>query len=145
MDEWTVVVCKSGYYGKECKQQCSINCNVTTQCNKVTGQCEGGCKPGWTGNTCDHSMNIWLLYLKRRRNFIFYIQLKLLLKSSFFFHFLWKNEVLFYFLNLLLNNTIFEQYKQSIQAYTTTKHTTEISDHCIQINCSSVIHLHDFI
>lgn len=66
MDEWTVVVCESGYYGKDCRQQCSINCNVTTHCNKVTGQCEGGCKPGWTGSTCNQSMNFWLLFLKQK-------------------------------------------------------------------------------
>lgn len=67
MFEWTVVVCQPGYYGVECKQQCSINCNVTTQCNKVTGRCEGGCKPGWKGSTCNHSMNRYLFYLKEKK------------------------------------------------------------------------------
>lgn len=66
--KWTVVVCQPGYYGEDCKQQCNINCNVTTQCHKVTGQCEGGCKPGWTGNMCDHSMDFYLLYLKHSNN-----------------------------------------------------------------------------
>lgn len=54
----TVVVCGSGYYGEDCRQLCSINCNFTTHCNKVTGQCEGGCKPGWKGSKCDQSMNL---------------------------------------------------------------------------------------
>nr|XP_022311254.1 uncharacterized protein LOC111116548 [Crassostrea virginica] len=44
--------CHEGYYGKNCVKKCSENCYVTRRCNRFTGQCEGGCKAGWTGNTC---------------------------------------------------------------------------------------------
>lgn len=42
-----------GYYGKNCSNQCSAFCNVTGRCDKITGYCDGGCKPGWTGKSCD--------------------------------------------------------------------------------------------
>nr|XP_034322514.1 multiple epidermal growth factor-like domains protein 10 [Crassostrea gigas] len=45
--------CPSGLYGKNCNQQCSSNCFVTNNCNRFTGQCDKGCKPGWIGSTCD--------------------------------------------------------------------------------------------
>lgn len=45
--------CPPGYYGNDCRYQCSLNCNVRNSCDISTGQCEGGCKPGWTGNTCN--------------------------------------------------------------------------------------------
>lgn len=48
--------CPSGYYGKNCSyHQCSKNCKVVNDCDRFTGQCDGGCKPGWTGITCDQS------------------------------------------------------------------------------------------
>lgn len=47
------VVCVSGYYGKNCNNQCSINCYMNRSCDRVTGECDGGCKPGWTGINCD--------------------------------------------------------------------------------------------
>lgn len=31
---------------------CSENCIETGRCDRFTGQCEGGCKSGWTGTTC---------------------------------------------------------------------------------------------
>lgn len=49
------LACQSGYFGYNCSYQCSPNCNVTNNCDRFTGQCDGGCKPGWTGITCDQS------------------------------------------------------------------------------------------
>lgn len=48
-----VAECQSGYYGRNCRHRCSENCIVTSQCDRFTGQCDGGCKPGWTENTCN--------------------------------------------------------------------------------------------
>lgn len=47
--------CPPGYYGNDCSNQCSPKCYVTRSCKKSTGQCEGGCMRGWTGDTCDQS------------------------------------------------------------------------------------------
>lgn len=47
--------CQQGHYGKDCSQKCSVNCNVEDQCDRTNGQCDNGCKSGWTGNTCDQS------------------------------------------------------------------------------------------
>lgn len=47
-----ILECRFGYYGENCTNQCSLNCNVTRRCDRFTGSCDGGCKPGWTGNIC---------------------------------------------------------------------------------------------
>lgn len=52
--------CPLGYYGKNCLNQCSKNCNFTRRCDSVTGQCDGGCKPGWVSITCDQSKCVLL-------------------------------------------------------------------------------------
>lgn len=48
-----IVVCGSGLYGEDCMHQCSPNCNEGNACDRFTGQCIGGCKPGWRGFVCD--------------------------------------------------------------------------------------------
>ncbi|XP_052692275.1 uncharacterized protein LOC128170528 [Crassostrea angulata] len=49
--------CRIGHYGKNCVHNCSTNCNVTSRCDRITGQCEGGCITGWTGNSCNQRIN----------------------------------------------------------------------------------------
>nr|XP_034316286.1 uncharacterized protein LOC105324500 [Crassostrea gigas] len=46
--------CRIGHYGENCVHNCSKNCNLTSRCDRKTGQCEGGCITGWTGNRCNH-------------------------------------------------------------------------------------------
>lgn len=60
----TIVECMIEYYGKDCSNKCSTTCNVAERCDKITGRCDGGCKPGWTGNTCDQmkSVNIYFFF-----------------------------------------------------------------------------------
>lgn len=48
-----IVECQYGYHGRNCSNICSTNCNVTSRCDKVSGKCIGGCKPGWFGDMCD--------------------------------------------------------------------------------------------
>ena len=46
--------CPDEWYGFDCKQQCSGHCRNNDPCNKVTGQCDGGCAHGWYGQHCEH-------------------------------------------------------------------------------------------
>nr|XP_022311777.1 multiple epidermal growth factor-like domains protein 10 [Crassostrea virginica] len=46
--------CPDGWYGFDCKRQCSGHCRDNDPCNKVTGQCDGGCAHGWYGQHCEH-------------------------------------------------------------------------------------------
>lgn len=62
--------CPSGYDGKNCSNhQCSKNCKVANDWDRFTGQCDGECKPGWTGITCDYSTFVLLF-----KWFVFYFQ-----------------------------------------------------------------------
>ena len=47
------IECVGGWYGLDCKQQCSGHCINNDVCNHVTGQCDGGCDAGWRGALCD--------------------------------------------------------------------------------------------
>lgn len=44
--------CGIGVYGYNCSNQCSSNCFIESQCDRITGYCQGGCKSGWTGEMC---------------------------------------------------------------------------------------------
>ena len=46
--------CPDEWYGFDCKQQCSGHCRNNDPCNKVIGQCDGGCAHGWYGQRCEH-------------------------------------------------------------------------------------------
>ncbi|XP_013782266.1 tyrosine-protein kinase receptor Tie-1-like, partial [Limulus polyphemus] len=43
--------CKPGWYGADCKQPCHC-ANGSKACNRITGQCNGGCSHGWIGESC---------------------------------------------------------------------------------------------
>lgn len=47
-----ILECWFGYYGENCMNQCSLNCNVIRRCDRFIGSCDGGCKLGWIGNIC---------------------------------------------------------------------------------------------
>lgn len=49
----TEKACPNGKYGNNCQRQCNINCGIKARCDRITGQCEGGCQTGWKGITCD--------------------------------------------------------------------------------------------
>ncbi|XP_061165606.1 receptor-type tyrosine-protein phosphatase epsilon-like [Saccostrea echinata] len=53
--EVEVYACPEGTFGNYCKQNCSVNCGVPKTCKRTTGECEGGCQPGWEGRQCDQS------------------------------------------------------------------------------------------
>ena len=50
---FAVVVCEDGTFGYDCINNCSGNCLDDSPCNKQTGHCEGGCKPGYTNVLCN--------------------------------------------------------------------------------------------
>lgn len=56
--------------------KCSENCMNSASCDRFTGYCNGGCKPGWTGNKCDQS--------KRMHDSCFFVQLLMLYFSWYF-------------------------------------------------------------
>ena len=47
--------CTNGTYGNGCKNNCSTTCSVSNHCNITTGECLGGCQPGWKGFLCEQS------------------------------------------------------------------------------------------
>lgn len=64
----TFVACDLGYYGNNCRHRCSVNCSKAYDCDKFTGQCIGGCKPGWTGFMCDQGKKVlMMLYVFSQR------------------------------------------------------------------------------
>ena len=51
--------CTAGWYGLDCKQQCSGHCRDDDVCDHVTGQCDGGCAAGWRGALCDKGIHVY--------------------------------------------------------------------------------------
>lgn len=47
------IECSVGYFGVECRNKCSENCFETQKCDRVSGECDNGCKLGWKGGTCN--------------------------------------------------------------------------------------------
>lgn len=82
-----VVECSSGTYGINCKETCSINCDVSKNCNRTTGECFGGCQPDWNGFHCDQS--IVAKSFKNTKDLLLHIVYNLRstfeLKSAFFY------------------------------------------------------------
>ncbi|XP_056017452.1 multiple epidermal growth factor-like domains protein 10 [Ostrea edulis] len=53
MGEFCNKSCPAGYYGLQCKSQCTGHCRDNLSCNHTTGQCDYGCGNGWTGTHCN--------------------------------------------------------------------------------------------
>lgn len=47
-----ITECKDGTYGYKCVNNCSGHCMNNSLCNKQTGHCDGGCRPGYTNIHC---------------------------------------------------------------------------------------------
>ena len=50
--------CSSGFYGQYCQENCSTYCIVPGSCDRMTGQCEGGCQAGWKEPKCNASRDM---------------------------------------------------------------------------------------
>ena len=61
-----LVECPLGTYGNDCKYNCGIACSVSNHCNKTTGECIGGCKPGWKIFFCNQSKICKMYHLKKQ-------------------------------------------------------------------------------
>lgn len=44
---------KKTWYGVNCRQRCAGHCKDNDTCDRLTGQCAGGCDAGWTGSLCN--------------------------------------------------------------------------------------------
>nr|XP_022311266.1 protein draper-like [Crassostrea virginica] len=51
--EVIVQECEDGTYGQNCVYICSDNCLNGSPCNRQTGHCDTGCKPGYTNALCN--------------------------------------------------------------------------------------------
>ena len=51
--------CAIGWYGPDCKHQCSGHCRDNAVCNQVTGSCDASCAAGWHGLYCDKGEFRW--------------------------------------------------------------------------------------
>lgn len=49
--------CQPGKFGSNCMQTCSTHCSGNGSCNQITGDCDNGCKDGWTGSKCGIQQN----------------------------------------------------------------------------------------
>ncbi|XP_061196040.1 uncharacterized protein LOC133204332 [Saccostrea echinata] len=52
--DFVVSGCVSGTFGTDCKNNCSGHCLNDFICNRTTGQCDYGCKPGYKGELCNN-------------------------------------------------------------------------------------------
>lgn len=48
-----VTECGEGSFGYNCTNNCSGHCLHNSPCNKQTGHCDGGCRPGYTNADCN--------------------------------------------------------------------------------------------
>lgn len=64
---WFIVACKDGTFGHGCINNCSGECAADSPCNKQTGHCNNGCKPGYTNDFCNKST---LSFVKVYFNFV---------------------------------------------------------------------------
>ena len=53
--------CNEGWYGFDCKLQCSGHCKDNAVCSHVSGLCDEGCVVGWKGNSCDKSIHMQII------------------------------------------------------------------------------------
>lgn len=67
----TVIGCDDGTYGYNCSNNCSGQCLNDSPCNKETGHCDRGCKPGYTNNSCNEGKSIdQSLYICCKKKFL---------------------------------------------------------------------------
>lgn len=56
-----ILECSIGLYGENCDNKCSEYCSELRRCDRFTGQCYGGCQPGWFTKTCEQSMSPFVI------------------------------------------------------------------------------------
>ncbi|KAI8508916.1 hypothetical protein Bbelb_127640 [Branchiostoma belcheri] len=70
--------CAAGFKGLDCNQECDVGtfgpgCTLTCNCqsggcSSTTGSCTNGCKPGWSGDSCQIASNSPIDYFSKREN-----------------------------------------------------------------------------
>lgn len=46
------VECSPGHYGIDCRKKCSGHCRKDKPCDRIHGECTGGCQDGFVGTHC---------------------------------------------------------------------------------------------
>lgn len=63
-----VTGCYNGTYGYDCTNNCSGHCLNNSPCDKQTGHCDGGCKPGYSNDDCSKGKSKYqFLYIRRKK------------------------------------------------------------------------------
>jgi hypothetical protein len=65
--EFHVSECATGWFGRDCLQNCQGHCKVGTTCDPKNGRCLGGCAPGWMNDMCTARM-YWTLIVSTYLN-----------------------------------------------------------------------------
>lgn len=53
MKVFLVEECPPGTFGGVCEHNCTGHCLHDVTCNRTTGSCDQGCKPGYIGKLCE--------------------------------------------------------------------------------------------
>lgn len=61
----TLTECVDGTFGFNCVNNCSGYCSNDSLCNKQTGHCDRGCKPGYSNSDCGKSKFFTYFFISR--------------------------------------------------------------------------------
>lgn len=65
-DPFFVAECENGRHGASCGMTCG-RCKDDVPCNRSTGICENGCKPGWEGKYCTQKKPVGGYFEKKNK------------------------------------------------------------------------------
>lgn len=57
-----MIECPAGQFGLDCIKRCSEHCLVKDLCDRVRGECTGGCLDGFVGTHCNKCKSYFLVF-----------------------------------------------------------------------------------